>query len=154
MSPEIAVAVITVIGGIAVAIISSYAVARQTSRKEFEEIKKVVILNELKVTTLWEIYVEDAVRNAKKNGFVASQSRVAPTAKLAEVLDEDVQEQIRIDADKLSRYISSPYDIAIEIWSMHKKELVNGARKADMPVSAIWGSVVVIISNVLDDNGG
>lgn len=153
MPPEITVAIITVIGGIAVAAISAYAIARQTSKKEFDAIKKIVTLNELKVSTLWEIYVEDAVRNAKRTGYVASQSRVSPTEKLEEVLDLELQEQIRADAARLSEYISSPYDIAIEVWSMHKQEVVSGARKADIPVSAIWGSIVVIISNALEDNG-
>jgi hypothetical protein len=153
MPPEITVAIITVVGGIAVAAISAYAIARQTSRKELDEIKKVVILNELKVATLWEIYVEDAIRSAKKTGLVASRSSLRPTSKLTEVLDMKLQEDIRDEALALSAYVSSPYDIAIEIWSNHKKDFVRQSNDADIPVSVMWGSIVVIISNVLEDNG-
>ena len=151
MPPEITVAIITVVGGISVAIISAYAIAKQTSRKELDEIKKIVTLNELKVTTLWEIYVEDAVRSAKKTGLVASRSAVRPTEKLKEVLSVDLQEEISEEALAMSAYISSPYDIAIEIWTRHKHELISGADKADVSVTNMWGGIIVIISNVLED---
>ena len=152
MAPEITIAIITSVGGIIIAFIAAYATARQTSKKEIDGIKKIVTLNELKVTTLWEIYVEDAIRSARKTGLVASRSAVRPTEKLKEVLSVDLQEEISEEALAMSAYISSPYDIAIEIWAKHKHELISGADKADVSVTNMWGGIIVIISNVLEDN--
>ena len=149
MSPEITIAFIAAVGGVLTAIIAAYATARQTNKKELDVIKKIVTLNELKVNTLWEIYAEDAIRSAKQIGFVASQSTMRPTKKLQEVIDMELQEQIRQESLAISKYLSSPYDIAIEIWSNHRKTLIRNSKEADVAVAVTWGSIVTIVSNTL-----
>jgi hypothetical protein len=151
MNPDVVAALIAAIGGIIVAIIVAYATAKATSRKEFNELRRTVIVNQLKVDTLWEIYAEDAIRTAKTAHLIAAQSAVRPTGKFREIISPELCETIYTDALIMSDYIVSPYDIAVEIWNKHKKELVERSNETNISIRAIWGAVVVLCENAVND---
>lgn len=160
MDLQIIVAAIAGISTVIVAVVAAYASVRQANRKELSDIRasigkvsQQVSVNEVKVNTLWEIYAEDAIRSAQKGGLVAARSAVRPTEKLKLIMSEELQADIQEETAALSTYISSPYDIAIEIWMKHRKELLYCSKKADIPAKASWGGLVTIVYNVLYDNG-
>jgi hypothetical protein len=164
MSPEVTVAIITAIGGIIIATIAAYNSAREASKKELKdafkicneelaEIRRTITVNELKVNTLWEIYAEDAIRAAQKGGLLASQSSVRPTEKLSALIPLELQEILASEAISMYTYLSSPYDIAIELWIANKKFLACSADEIDMPLRDAWAGVVTIVYNALYDAG-
>lgn len=159
MQPEIIVALITAVGGIIIAGITAYSSAKKAHREALKELKElihnqgiIVHENELKVNTLWEIYVEDAIRSAQKEKIIASKSLVRPTKELESVMSPELQKQIAAEVLELSVYMSSPYNIAIEIWAAHKRELLTCSQKAEISVRATWGGLVTLVHATLIDN--
>ncbi len=150
MNPDIVAALIVAGGGIIVAIIAAYATAKATSRKEFDEIRQTVIVNQLKVDTLWEIYAEDAIRSAQNRQLVVAQSAIHLTEEFTRIISLQLCEQIRYDAIIMSEYIVSPYDIAVEIWIKYKSELIEKSRGADINIRATWGAVVILCENAVN----
>ena len=151
MNPDILAALIAAGGGIIIAVIAAYATARATSRKEFDEIRQTVIVNQLKVDTLWEIYAEDAIRSAKDRHLVSAQSAVRPTGEFARVISIELCDKIEDDALIMSKYIVSPYDIAVEIWARYKVELIEKSNDAEISIRATWGAVVILCENAVND---
>ena len=152
MNPDILATLIAAGGGIIIAVIAAYATARATSKKELDNIRHTVIVNQLKVDTLWEIYAEDAIRSAKNRNLISSQSAVRPTGEFARVISVELCDKIESDARVMSQYITSPYDIAVEIWAIYKVELIEKSNSADISIRATWGAVVVLCENAINDN--
>lgn len=155
MSVELQVALIGSIATIAVAVIAAYATARKTQHDDLKDLKSLItefgnrlVVTETKVDTLWEIYAEDAIRQARQLGMVASQSDVAPTEKWDEYITEELAIEIKKEAIEMCAVLHSPYDIAIELWHKHKREIANGDKEG-VSVTAAWGTILVISQNAM-----
>ncbi len=168
MSPEIIVAIVGPIATIIVAIIVSIESSRRFSakredaladkidgvkedlRKEIESNARQLIGMALKTDTLWEIYGEEVIRNARNSGMIASRSAEAPTAKWNTLVSEDLSDEIQDQAVSLADELDSPYDIFVEVWQVHKEKLVWASRNSDISIFVVAGGVLQICGNVLN----
>ena len=158
MQPEIIVAVLALAGVIITSAVGAYAAIKKDSNKYFSELRKdaeaktaerdiqLAVLSS-KVDTLWDIYAEDAIRQARASGMVATKSPLAPTEMWQDSLTADLTEDIEQDAIEFSKHLSSPYDIAIEIWNKYKYDLVS--RNKDSDIRALWGTVLIVSINAV-----
>ena len=166
MQPEIIVAVLVFTGAVFTSIAGAYATVRAASNKsKSESIKSFEALRResderehardvqlavisSKMDTLWDIYAEDAIRNARTSGMVAANSPLAPTKKWDVILNGGSDlEEIAADARQLAEILNSPYDIAIELWARHKEQLLS--HSGEEPVQVLWGTLLVVSMNAV-----
>ncbi len=168
MSPEIIVAIVGAIATIIVAIIVSiessrrFSVAREDAlvekiesihkdlAEDIDKNCKQLISVALKADTLWEIYGEEVIRNARNSGMIASRSAEAPTAKWNTLVSEDLSDEIQDQAVSLADELDSPYDIFVEVWQVHKEELVWASRNGNISIFVVAGGVLQICGNALN----
>lgn len=166
MEPTVLIALITAVGGILAAVVVAYSNIRKATQRDIEEFKKetsddiheikeLLAVTGLKVDTLWQIYAEEAIRDAKTSGIVASRSRVRPTKKFTNIIGDDLERTLNAEAETLSCVLASAYDVAVELWVKHKAALVNSSLDAHVPLKETWGALVVICDNAMHAfNGG
>ena len=169
MQPEIVVAILVFVGAVITSVIGSYATVRSENtkaayayRKEISESltklkdyfgeevgnqKVQLAVVTTKVDTLWEIYAEDAIRQARTTGMIASKSPLAPTGMWESSLSPELTQQIEADALDLACYFGTPYDVAIEIWNRYKVEIL--ASNGDSSVRVLWGTILVVSINAV-----
>jgi len=156
MSAEIVIAFLVFAGTVITALAGAYAVVKSESNKAIREAAEknnefriVFAVLSSKVETLWEIYAEDAIRQARTSGMVAAKSPLAPTKKWDAILTNGGPglEEIESDAKQLAEILNSPYDVAIELWARHKNELL--AENGEEPVQVLWGTLLVVSMNAV-----
>lgn len=159
MQPEIIVAILLLVGTVIASFAGAYATVRSESNKTFLALRKEaddrdakrdiqLAVMSSKMDTLWDIYAEDAIRQARASGMVATKSPLAPTAGGEGSLSKELTEQIEADAKELSEYLNSPYDIAIEIWGKNKTAILESNGDS---VRALWGTILVVSINAKQD---
>ena len=169
MQPEIIAAALVFAGAVITSIAGAYATVRAASNKSkaesiesFEALRKEGVEREnqrdvqlavisTKVDTLWDIYAEDAIRQARTSGMVATKSPLAPTAKWDSSLSKELTKKIESDAVGLSEYLNSPYDVAIELWGKYKAEILESNGDS---VRALWGTILVVSINATQNTVG
>ena len=104
----------------------------------------------LKTDTLWEIYGEEVIRNARNSGMIASRSAEAPTAEWDTLISKDLVIEIQDQATSLADELDSPYDIFVEVWQAHKEELVLVSRKKNVSIFTVTSGVLQICGNALN----
>ena len=167
MSTEVIVAIVTAIATVIVAIIVAVESSRRFSasredaliekiddvrkdlKKEIENNTRQLIGVALKADTLWEIYGEEVIRDARNSGMIASRSAEAPTAEWNTLVSEDLVVEIQDQVVSLAEALDSPYDIFIEVWQVHKEELVQASRNSNISISVVTSGVLQICGNAL-----
>jgi hypothetical protein len=128
-----------------------YSAARERILLEkIEEIKIELASLALKTNTLWEIYCEEVLRSARNAGMIASQSKEAPTDEWTTLVSEPLELEIEHHALEASRVLNSPYDVFVEVWQIHKKDLLTVSRTKDVPLSVLTAGVLQICRNAID----
>ncbi len=174
MSTEIIVAIVSAIAIVIVAIIASVESSRRSSASresalvdKIDDVKqdladkiddncKQLICIALKVDTLWEIYGEEVIRQARNSGMIASRSAEVPTAEWNALVSEDLSDEIQdramslADELELANELESPYDIFVEIWQVYREELVQVSRDKNISVSTVTSGVLQICGNALN----
>ena len=163
MSTEIIVAIVAALATIIVAIIAAIGVAIESSRRyaatrERDLVEKIDKINvrlvglSLKTDTLWEIYGEEVIRSARISGVIASQSEETPTGKWDNLVPVQITEDIQDESATLALVFNSPYDIFVEVWQIHKEELVQISRERNLSISILAGGVLTIVENAINNN--
>jgi hypothetical protein len=147
MDAEIIVAIIIAVATVVAAIIAAYSTASAANRKFAISLAEIAV----KVNTLWEIYAEEAIREARTTGMVAARSRESPTEKFNGVVPNSLRIEIEEEITSITSILHSPYDIAIEIWTKHKKELLIISEEEDVPPSALFGTIYLMCVNGVTD---
>jgi hypothetical protein len=149
MDTTIIVAIIVGVSAVIAAIIAAYGTANAASRKLAISLAGITV----KVNTLWEIYAEEAIREARTTGMVAARSREKPTEKLNGAVPDSLRIEIEEEITNITSIMHSPYDIAIEIWTKHSKELLIISEEEDIPPSALFGTIYLMCVNGVADAG-
>jgi hypothetical protein len=135
MDTEIIVAIIVGITTVIAAIIAAYGTASAASRKLAISLAQVAV----KVDTLWEIYAEEAIREARVQGIVAARSPEAPTDKFNDMVSSGLI--VRIERHISINNDCDPYDMAIEVWNRYSEELLDISRVNDVSLNALFGAI-------------
>jgi hypothetical protein len=149
MDTTIIVAVIIAVSTVIAAVIAAYSTANVANRKIAVSLAKISV----KVDTLWQIYAEEAIRGARSAGMVASKSLEVPTEKFNGTVPSGLRIEIEEEITKITSIIHSPYDIAIEIWTKHSKELLLISENEDVSPSALFGTIYLMCVNGVADAG-
>lgn len=167
MSTEVIVAIVGALATIIVAVIVAmessrrFSVSRENNlidkiedtRKDLagkiESNTRQLICIALKADTLWEIYGEEVIRNARNAGMIATRSAEAPTAEWSLLVTDDLVTEIEDRATTLAYVLDSPYDIFVEVWKAHKEELVRISRDKNVSISTVTSGVLQICGNAL-----
>ena len=81
--------------------------------------------------------------------MIASRSAEAPTAEWDTLISKDLVIEIQEQATSLADELDSPYDIFVEVWQVHKEELVQVSRNSDISISTVTSGVLQICGNAL-----
>ena len=156
MDTAIIVALVTAVGGTLAAAIAAYSSIKKAHRNEIAEIqadigkiRQDVQKNDIRLDTLWSVYVEDAIRSAQKSGIAAARSAVKPTKDFDKAMPQDLQLTVHNETLSLAARKFSVYDITIELWQRHQRSLLKCAYTNDIPVQAAFGGLIVFVNNIL-----
>ena len=97
----------------------------------------------VKVDTLWRIYAEDAIREARMGGLLERKSAERPTDKWDSIVSADLNGRIYEDISTLVK-IHDPYDVAVHVWREHHETFVSIAEEHDLTHSQVLGVLVTI----------
>lgn len=137
MDTEIIVAIILAVSTIVTAVVASYGA---TSRKVAISLAQISV----KVDTLWEIYAEEAIRDARSAGMVATRSPEKPTEKFNDTVSNGLVQGIEKYVSGISDLTESPYDMAIKTWNKYSEELLIISKKEDISPRALFGAIYAI----------
>jgi hypothetical protein len=122
----------------------AYAALREESASRETKRDVQLAVMSAKMDTLWDIYAEDAIRQAWASGTIAAKSPLAPTEVWEEGLSEDLAMRIKEDANEYADILNSPYDIAMELWAKYKNEILSSGIPS---VRVLWGTILVVSMN-------
>ena len=152
MDTDIVVALL-VFGG---TIVTSIYGARRAVDARIDKLLETIIANEkalalqaIKIDLLWEIYAEDAVREARAAQLVRKNSPVEQTEQWYNLISTELQMKLLEEATDAVRITSSPYDAAVEIYAAYRHELNAIADENDISYKAIFGAVVVLCQRLM-----
>lgn len=140
----IIVAIITVVGSA----IASVAVAIITARAE---VSNKLTEHSVKLNLLWDVYIRDAVRDAREIGLTQKNSPMQITEKWDEIIPEDLRKELDRDIAYWTARLRSPYDASIEVYRLHRDELVLIAEEQDIRNTAIIGALFVQAKRLQED---
>lgn len=150
METETTVALVIAASTVVAAIIAAWGTANVAAKKNTIMLAQLAI----KVDTLWQIYAEDAIREARLAGMVASQSKEQPTEKWTGIVPDELAVQIEQDIIIATQYINSPYDISVEIWNKHSEELLAVSREQNVSPRGLFGTIYLMSINGVSDDAG
>lgn len=131
---EVVVALIGLAGTVMAALGGAAITAWFTTRRMTIEMK-------LKMDILWEIYAEDALREARKEGLMQRNSPERISDQWYTKVPEELQYLIEKDIEVLSVLMDSPYDMSLEIYGKYREELKAIAIANDWPIQAVLGVI-------------
>lgn len=139
MDPTVVVAIITVVGSIAAALITSYF----TATRQITQLQ-------VKVDLLWKTYIVDAVAASREAGMVARQSPEAPSDKWNNKIPGKMDSQIRKRIAISAHFTRDPYDISLEVLRTLRDELLVFSIEKSIPMKEILGTIYVMACNYLN----
>lgn len=134
---------IAIIGAV-VSIAAAYITARTEITRQLTE-------HAVKLDLLWDVYIRDAVKDARESGLAHKNSPVQITEQWNEMVPEELREQIRKDIIYWLARLRSPYDASIAVYRQHKDALVLIAEEHDIRHTAIIGTLFVQAKNLEED---
>ena len=140
MSETLLIAVITFIGSVVVA----YITART-------EISNKLTEHGVKLDLLWDVYIRDAVKDARESGLAQRNSPLQITEMWNDIVPEELRKQIHRDIIYWLARLKSPYDASIEVYRIHRDALVLISEKYDIRNTAIIGTLFVQAKNLEED---
>ena len=151
MDDSIIVALIACVATVITSLVGAYSVATKSTREQVTRIEKEFAAMSVKVSTLWTIYAEDAIREARASGMIGSRSKEVPTDKWAAVVPDDLDQRIRLSIIEISQILNSPYDVTVEVWAEYSDELLEVAISEDISPRALFGTLFSLSVNGVDD---
>ena len=104
----------------------------------------------VKVDALWEVYMMDAVREARVSRLTQSHSPDSPTEEFNNIFNGRLREII-IEDLKLMKY-NTKYDqtdlIIFNIWEKHRDALGQFCESHDMKISSLLGAIKSLINEI------
>jgi len=139
MDPTVVVAIITVVGSIAAALVTSYF----TATRQITQLQ-------VKVDLLWKTYIVDAVAASREAGMVARQSPEAPSDKWNDKIPPELDNKIERQIITASHFTRDPYDISLEVLRNLRDELYIFSMTHSIPMKEILGTIYVKVINYLN----
>jgi hypothetical protein len=139
MSDEVLIAVI---GG-SVSVLLAVAAAWRIAISKTNETNIAIARIEVKLDTLWRIYAEDAIRQARTAGMVASKSPESPTREWEEMIPDTLLESIHLYLSTV-RSQHSQMEAAILIFNQFEDQLIDIARLNHISPPVIFGVIYII----------
>lgn len=105
---------------------------------------------ELKVEALWEIYMMDAVKEARSNKLTQHNSADIPTEEFYSIFNGDLRKNIENDCKlmKQSTPIDKTDEIVVNIWMKYKTELGQFSESHEMTLRSLFGSIRALINEL------
>lgn len=141
LSSEIWVVIISVLGSIIVAVITANA-------------RTNVMLADIKVKLeiVYEIYVKDALRDARKRELLVENSPLLTTDRWTELMTKPLLKKITESATLFTVQNRGKFDpTKFELFVIKKfgQELYHTSIESDVPMKAIWAALQVFIRDVI-----
>lgn len=136
MSTEVTAAVLVAILAAAGNLVSVYKLIDRVRSLE-QELAAIRV----RTTTLWEIYAEDAIRDARNASLARQNSPVRITPQWKEIVPAALRNQIGREIVSMTPQTGDAYETAIEVFFNHKDELKRIAKEADVRLSALFGVI-------------
>lgn len=140
MSDEVLIALI----GAVVSIVAAYLTAQKKADERMQALREEIVVMRTKMDLLWEIYAEDAVKEARSAGLAQRNSPLRITDRWDEVVPADLRTQIKEEIIRCGDILRAPYDVAVEVFAEHGRELKEIARAHDIRLQAFFGVIYVM----------
>lgn len=137
--PTVVVALITVIGSVTAAFVTSYF----TATRQLTQLQ-------VKVDLLWKTYIVDAVAASREAGMVATKSPEQPTEHWENTLPNDLRRNISKNIKAASEFFRDPYDVSLEVLNVMRDELIVFSIKSNITMKEILGTIYVMSLNYLN----
>ena len=118
-----------------------------------EDIKTTLADFRVKIETMWQVYVVDAMREARRTGFTAEHSAPVPTAQWEALIPLEIRKRIEHQADILVKLLDAT-TASHEIWVSEHKTLTRIAQESDVPVMVLIGVVQQICVSKAEEAAG
>ncbi len=121
---------------------------------EISRVKSIQNRQDLKIDTLWEIYGEEAIREARTHGFTESRSPDHVTEKAIALLTNTMYNTLVNSGDHLLEIESNPKEVAFQLFVENKEIFEKVSRENDIPLKVFVGISRIIIDRCLDSKLG
>ncbi len=145
MSESILIAIITVIGSVAAAVLA----ANRAVGDRLDTIEKSQAAGAVKLDTLWRIYAEDAISEARRAGLVQRNSPIAVTHRWEVVMPDSLLIEITQGIERAKAFTGEPYDVSLLVVGELQVRLSAYAREADVPMRALVGAIHTMAERAL-----
>ncbi len=117
-------------------------------------IKSVQNRQDLKIDTLWEVYGEEAIREARTHGFTESRSPDHVTEKAIALLTDSMYNTLVISGNHLLEIESNPKEVAFQLFVDNKEVFEKVSEENNIPLKVFVGISRIIIDRCLDSKLG
>lgn len=105
-------------------------------REEVRKLMVEVVTMRVKVDTLWDIYIGEGQRDARRRDLLRANSPLTPTEKFLAHFDSPVISDIQARLKKHRETLNATETAALLYWDF-RKELLAVSERADLPVGVI-----------------
>lgn len=151
MSEGLIIAIIGTVVSLGVAYITARIEARAETSRRFAEHDNRFTEHAVKLDLLWDVYIRDAVRDAREIGLTRKNSPMQITERWDEIIPEELRKRIDRDIAYWVAELRSPYDASIEVYRKHKEALGLIAEEEDIRNTAIIGTLFVQAKSFEED---
>ncbi len=115
------------------------------------KVRSVQNRQDLKIDILWEVYGEEAIREARQHGYTESRSPDHITKKAIALLTDSMYNTLVTSGNHLLEIESKPKEVAFQLFVDNKEIFEKISQENDIPLKVFVGISRIIIDRCLDD---